>query len=313
MRSRAAHSGGWQRGSSARRDTPGAVEGDMWVLGLVAACTREDPTPPPAEGDTDTDTDTDTDIEPTPSSFLRFVHVGAGVGPIDLWIDGTVRPLAGGLAPPLGSPFTEVDPGLRTVVITPPGGAPATDVLGTLELELANRERTTLVVFGSSEAVGFLAFTESLASLAPGSVRYSLFDAAATWSPVDASLDGVPLATTYGQRTLWPDVPVGVRGLTLDLDRDGAADCAFTIAGVAADTAASFYLVEDGPIVTVFGHNADGAFAAMQGTDVDCLPAPGGHTGDTTGGTGASTHTGSHTGGSGGSTPLDTGGSGTTP
>ena len=270
-----------------------------WGLGWwLAACRREEPTSPvptDAEADTDADTDTDADPDPPPApvTYLRVVDVGPALGPVDLWIDGATRPLAAGVTGPDGSGFTTEAPGRRTLVITAAGGSPTLSPLARAEVDLAERARTTLIVFGTPEAPGLLAVPEVVADLAPDAVRYTFFAAAPALGPAQVTVAGGSVSAPYGERVLLGDQPVGVIDVAVDLD--GAATCAFTVQAVAAGGIAALYLAEGAAGLTVFGHDPEGRFAAMGGPDPDCEPSggSGGAAHDTAGGTGA---------GSGGST-----------
>jgi hypothetical protein len=287
----------------------------MWTVGWclggwLAACKREEPTTTEAadaDADTDADTDTDTQVPPAPRTFLRLVHVGPALGPIDLWIDGEARPLAAAVSSPFGSSFNDAAPGRRTLVITAAGEPPSQAPLARLDLDLPDRARTTLVVHGAPDAVGFVAVPEVVSDLRPDAVRYTFFTAAAGTTAARVSLDGAETAAPYGERVLIGDAPAGARDVAVDLDGDGGAECTVTVQGVGEGAIAALYLAEDAGGRTIFGHEPSGRFAALPGPDPAC-DGPGGSGSGGAGGSGAATDdTAGATGGGSGASAAPTG------
>lgn len=268
----------------------------MVAWAWLAACRKDEPpdtTRIDADADADADVDTDTEPPPVPETFLRFVHVGEPLGPLDVWIDGDVRPLARGFSGPGGTRFTPEDPGSRALVITTSGSSPTTDALARLEVELADRARTTLVAYGTPERVGFVAVPEDVSDLAQTDVRYTFFAAVPGLDDVRVRFGDTTVDAPYGARVALVDLPPAARDVSVDLDGDGVTDCTVTVQGVQGGAVAALYLATAGGVPTVFGHDPQGRFRALDGPD----PACAGSSGSGGGGSGASTP--HHSGGSG--------------
>jgi hypothetical protein len=126
------------------------------------------------------------DLPEVPVAAVRAAHLAPGLGPVDLWIDGTVRPSLRGVDGPGGSRYRPADPGRRLFRASPPGDDAT--VLAEAPAELEDDGRYALVVGGDADGATLAVWEESTAGLAPGTVRFTAWSATAA----QAALDGGP-------------------------------------------------------------------------------------------------------------------------
>ena len=134
-----------------------------WLLLVLAAtaCSETEPT--------------NYDVLPRPPpegwAQLRILHVMADAPALDVYLRDTVEPVLTSLGHGFAQGFLEVAARDYTVDLRLGAASPNSEVMSSFDLTLASRERVTVVLSGSAEAVSHVRFADDLARVSPGALR----------------------------------------------------------------------------------------------------------------------------------------------
>ncbi|MEZ0310152.1 MAG: DUF4397 domain-containing protein [Myxococcota bacterium] len=134
-----------------------------WLLLVLAAtaCTETEPTnydvlpPPPPDG----------------WAQLRLLHVMADTPALDVYLRETRDPVLSSLGHGFAQGFIEVAARSYTVDLRLAAASPNSEVMSSFEITLASRERVTVVLAGTAEALMPVRFADDLARVALGALR----------------------------------------------------------------------------------------------------------------------------------------------
>jgi hypothetical protein len=218
------------------------------IAALLVGCERADGDALPG------DDDDDTTLPAVPLARLRVAHLGLGLGPVDLWIDGTVRPTFTGAAPPGGSRYRGADPGTRTFSAVLPGALPE-EALATATATLEDGSASVMVLWDDGGVASLVVLGEDLDGLDAALVRYTLFPTLG----VEGQFAGAPLVADAGERVALGDHAPNEASLEVD-------GCTWLLPAFAQGTGAALYLAND----ALYAHT-DEAFVAVP-AEAPCGP-----------------------------------------
>ncbi len=134
-----------------------------WLLLVLAAaaCTETEPT--------------NYDVLPRPPpegwAQIRVLHVIADAPALDVYLRDTVEPVLSSLGHGFAQGFLELAARDYTVDLRLGAASPNSEVMSSFDLTLGSRERVTLVLSGSAEAVSYVRFADDLARVSAGALR----------------------------------------------------------------------------------------------------------------------------------------------
>ena len=137
------------------------MRGLLAVLVATAACSATEPT--------------NYDVLPRPPpdgwAQLRVLHVMADGPALDVYLRDTTEAVLSSLAQGFAQGFIEIAARDYTVDLRLAAASPNAEVLSTFALTLASRERVTVVLSGTTEAMNVIRFADDLARVTPGALR----------------------------------------------------------------------------------------------------------------------------------------------
>mgnify|MGYP006287158147 CR=1 FL=1 len=183
---------------------------------------------------------------------IRVIHLSPDAPPVDVLVNGTLRPVTN-LAFPDSTSYLTIDAGTYTFDVVPTGADLADSVLNIPNLALAADSFYTAVAYDELSSISPLALTDDFSALPANTNRLRAVHAAVGVGEVDIWL--VP--DVGAPSLLWENVGFGVAGgylqvpaaaLTVgfDVNDDATPDVLFDVPALPAGTSANVFAVTDG-------------------------------------------------------------------
>lgn len=197
------------------------------------------------------------------SGWVRVLSVAAGVGPVDVFLDGQ-RVLAA-LPYLAGTPYQQVDAGPHRLQFVPTGASLA-HALTTSAFTVAEDAWVSLTLLGPANAPSALVIADDRAGLADGQARVQIVHATPALPTVGVwglPARGMLASVGFGQLEA-VDLPAGGHTLELDLDHDGSPDEVYTPAKLAAGGIVDLYVTCTDETPYLVSHDAYGAVTVAE-------------------------------------------------